>query len=266
MGLPEVDFLLRNCILVELKLFYQTVFPVKELYWNHRITTELSRFSDIKYARSTFALSNGTFQKTRPKLDLILASHDIHKLATILFNLKAFIMNGKDEKSTDSNAPANRGEEHILEQKYSRLLNIWERDIGEQGSPFLQLQPDSNLLFAKRPVKYATTTENEDIDISSKEFFKLQEKQHRTDDVYINEYIQPPSKIRDGEHGSNFIHFKPSLYYSYSSLPANMKLWLDGLEDDKMSLMGINEKSTENLDILLHGFRGFPKKYDKTGN
>jgi hypothetical protein len=85
MGLPEVNFLRKNCILVELKLFYQKVYPPKELYWNNRITADLSTFSNIKYARPTFAVNNGTFQRTRPKLDLVLASSDIRMLATVLF-------------------------------------------------------------------------------------------------------------------------------------------------------------------------------------
>ena len=59
-----------------------------------------SKFSDIKYARPTFTIGKGTFKKTSPKLDLILAAPDIHKLTTVLFNLRAFIMNKKEEKST----------------------------------------------------------------------------------------------------------------------------------------------------------------------
>ena len=40
----------------------------------------------------------------------------------------------------------------------------------------------------------------------------------------------------------------------------SMKFWLNGLEDDETTMMSIDEKSAENLDILLHGFKGFSNK------
>lgn len=247
---------------MELKLFYQTLLPPKELYWNHRITTELSKFSSIKYARPTFAVNNGTFQRERPKLDLILASSDVQKLATVLFNLRAFIMSGKASQSTvtmSTGIQANKEEISYLEQKHSRLIDAWSGDTEAQDSPFLRLQPDSNLLFAKRPVRCVNTTEDEDVNVSNGEFFKLHYNQHeRRNAALVDEYSQPPIKKGDGQYGPNLIHFKPSLYYTYSSLPASMKLWLDGLEDNQKTLMEINDKSAENLDILLHGFKGFP--------
>lgn len=267
MGLPELNFLRKNCILVELKLFYQTLYPPKELYWSHRITSELSRFSDIKYARPTFAVNNGTFQRTRPKLDLILASSDIHKLATVLFSLRALVMNTKDEESAvtmTTGVRTNEGKSGDLEQKYSSLLNRWNGGIEANDSPFFQLQLNSNLLFSRRPIRYVSTTEDKDVDISSEEFFTLQEEQHlRSEAVLVDEHSQTSVGIRDGQYGPNIIHFEPSLYYSYYSLPLSMKLWLNGLEDTETTMMEIREKSAENLDILLYGFKGFPNKYDK---
>ncbi|CAI4055146.1 hypothetical protein SUVZ_16G4030 [Saccharomyces uvarum] len=266
MGLAETSFLRRNCILVELKLFYNTMFPPKELYWNHRITTELSKFSDIKYARPTFAIGKGTFKKTSPKLDLILATPDIHKLATVLFNIRAFIMNKKEETSTvttchhGSGVPSNEGEGGNLEQKYSSLLTAWSGDIGGQDSSFTQLQPDANLLFFRRPVDYANTTENRHVDLSSRDFFRLHEEPHgRNEDDRAADYSQSPAEIKESEYGPNLIQLEPSLYYNYSSLPDNMKLWLNGLEDNKKTIMEIDEKATERLDMLLHGFKGFPE-------
>ncbi|CAI1781976.1 hypothetical protein SEUBUCD646_0P03980 [Saccharomyces eubayanus] len=268
MGLAETNFLRRNCILVELKLFYDTLYPPKELYWNHRITTELSKFSDIKYARPTFAIGKGTFKKTSPKLDLILATPDIHKLATVLFNLRAFIMNKREEKLTvtmcqhGSGVPSNEGEDKDLDQKYSSLLNVWGGNARVQDSPFTQLQPDTNLLFARRPVDYANTTENRRVDLSSRDFFRLHEEQHeRNEDDRAADYSQSPAEIRKSEYGPNMIHLEPLLYHSYSSLPTNMKLWLNGVKDDKKTLMEIDENATDKLDMLLHGFKGFPQAH-----
>ena len=264
MGLPEVNFLRKNCILVELKLFYQTVYPPKELYWNNRITAELSTFSNIKYARPTFAVNNGTFQRTRPKLDLVLASSDIRKLATVLFNLKALIMNTKGEEptlTTMTSVQTNEEKNDNLEQKYSSLLDRWNGKVEVHDSPFLQLQRDSNLLFAERPVRYVSTTEGEGVDISSEEFFRLEEEQCRRNyDVLVDEHSTPSVGMKDGQYGPNIIHFEPSLYHTYSSLPMSMKFWLNGLEDDETTMMNIDEKSAENLDILLHGFKGFLNK------
>lgn len=269
MGLAETSFLRRNCILVEIKLFYNTLFPPKELYWNHRITTELSKFSNIKYARPTFTIGKGTFKKTSPKLDLILAAPDIHKLTTVLFNLRAFIMNKKEEKSTITmshhgpGVPSNEGEDRNLEQIYSSLLTAWSGDIRAQDSSFIQLQPDTSLLFARRPANYANTTENRRVDLSSRDFFRLHEEQHdKNDDVRAADYFESPAEIKESGYGPNLIRLEPSLYYNYSSLPDNMKLWLNGLEDNKKTLMEIDEKATERLDMLLHGFKGFPEVHD----
>ncbi|CAI6921824.1 ANM_collapsed_G0058700.mRNA.1.CDS.1 [Saccharomyces cerevisiae] len=47
---------------------------------------------------------------------------------------------------------------------------------------------------------------------------------------------------------------------TFCLLRGRMKFWLNGLEDDETTMMNIDEKSAENLDILLHGFKGFSNK------
>lgn len=276
----KLHFLQTNCLILKLVLLHGTKSAPNELLWNSFITSELSKFSKVLYAKPTFSKLNNSLVSQEAKLDLVLSTRNVELLSTVLFNIRGVQMETNYRFQNELICPPIE-EYFLLEESNQYLENLrtslikrW--NVNRHSKMHLDGKTQSTIgispwLFNSSPTKQVLTSDNNSVMLNRRNLMKGQyDLNDHQGSRFFQESVkrdlpQSPSSSHSTHRFSSIIGEKsnlkhsslaltPIIYESFDAMPYGLQKWLHNVvEDDYIS----QNDNIDRLDLLLDGFKGF---------
>lgn len=283
-------------MILKLELSFRTTSAPNELLWNRYITAKLGKICKILYAKPTFSHLPNTLVSKKSRIDLVLSSFSVDQLLTVLFNLRGVEMGAFRTVGPTSSPISElftlEDSNEDLENLNSSLSREWKvlnhRDACNRNElqPLVKLSP---WIFNSKPAKSICINDDEYVSFTRRERLPLQydmNDHHGSRFFDVDRFTLPAGNNRMEErrrenkenahfesdenakelhefinryqrsNSSDYVAITPKLYHEFDSLPYGLQKWLLGICSDGGALQKGRKDASEQVDILLHGFRG----------
>lgn len=292
----RLTYIQKHCLILKLELFFRTSSAPNELLWNRYITAKLGEICKILYAKPTFSHLPNTLVSKRSRIDLVLSSSNVDQLLTVLFNLRGIEM-GSFRTPGRTSSPISElftleDRNDDLKNLHSSLLREWKVLNHRAACNRNEIQPlvkFSPMIFNSKPAQSIYINEDVHVSFAEREqlppeydmsahhgsrFFNVDrfslpagnnrvEKRRENkenasfgDDENAREFYAFINRYQRG-HSSDYVAITSKLYLRFDSLPYGLQKWLLGTCSDSGTLQKGQKDTSEKVDLLLHGFRGF---------
>lgn len=258
----------NNCVVLDLHLHYKQSNKLRnEIKHINLITNELSKICNILYNRPTFSSLPRDISKSKPKLELVLASSNVNILSRILASVNGIQIRDQisDEGANlhsefDSNIIPPDKVDFRLNELYNSLKSGWasKKGITQNAliSPwvFSSISPSILDTINDYEAPIITLTDN------------LVQDQHKNgltetgflegDDFNISTtFISGNSDMQETTL-VNILNLSSTFHRSLGTTSPTLRAWFHGINNIDVQDPESLQKEKEKLDLLLHGFSG----------
>ncbi|CEP60334.1 Mss18p LALA0_S01e08372g [Lachancea lanzarotensis] len=279
-------FIRSKCLIIQLRVAYKSVSVPNEALVQQALTWELQKLGNVLYSRSNAAAWQKSFNRTQPKIDLVISSNNLDALSSILFNLRGFTLpvRGLNSQAPQWDPFLSLKDYEPLQEVFEELKSVWTKNEHRKRSGSRDLEPFTNVgpwSFKSTPVGHIQTSaatsleappalytneepEESDGQPHGSRFFNFRRWQptHESDVRLENkpeaetffEYVNG-QLAADARH----VYLDPVLYSDFDSLPRELQDWLDDSVRPSSPPQEDARDELRRLDFLLHGFKGFDR-------
>lgn len=251
------EYITKHCVICQIKWARpRGITPTQLIQVSNSLHSDLNQICNILYTRGQFPSRvpldvrkiKGPYY---PKLFLILGTGDLSVLLKVLANVKGIRWNSN--KQIDDSSQWNVSSK-LFDMDTSKkdqnlktaLLNLRDNSTNSPILRYLELN-DSNYL-------------NDTIASYLKQKVPLYDS-NQYEFKWNHDNVRHPSS--QGSHQvystePDIIQLKPEIFTNLNGLPNDMKLWLRDIKysQDWDKLLDLNPRQNDQLDVLLHGFKG----------
>lgn len=252
-----VEYITKSCVVCQIKWSRpRGITPTQLIQVSNSLHSDLNQICNILYTRGQFPSRvpldvrkiKGPYY---PKLFLILGTGDLNVLLKVLANVKGIKWN--INKQTDEISQWDVSSK-LFDMDTSKkdqnlktaLLNLHDSSKKSSLLQFLEFN-DSNYL-------------DDTITSYSRHKIPLYDSDQYEFRWNHDKVSYPFSQVSHHDYSMkpNLIQLKPEIFTNLNGLPNDMKLWLRDIKasQDLDKLLNLSPKQNDQLDVLLHGFKG----------
>ncbi|CAL9727560.1 protein Mss18p [Monosporozyma unispora] len=251
-----MEYITRHCAVCQIKLLRPRGVTANQLIQvSNRVHSDLERICNILYTKGQFPARvpldvRKLIGPYNPKLFLILGTGDLSVLFKVLSNIKGV--------GWDSNKPIDCPSPDVSTKLFDMDTSKKDRNLITALHELHNNPTQSSIL---RYLKINDSVHlNDTITSYSKKKIPLYDPKKYEFKWNSNKLTDQISSHSQQTYSTdpNLIEWVPEIFTNLYGLPNDMKLWLRDIEycNDLDELLSLKPQHKDELDILLHGFKG----------